>query len=80
MSSPVMATPVFPMACAVAPIDVKAGTVLDDDPAIVRVKKKLVEPEREKLNTFAGKKLKSSPSKKEGNKKGRGTVRYSVCQ
>merc|ERR1712130_228563 len=61
-SSPIMATPLLPTSSAAAPKDC---TVLDDDPAIVRVNKNSVKPERKNLNVFGGKKLKSSPSKKE---------------
>ena len=61
-SSPILATPLLPTSSAAAPKDC---TVLDDDPAIVRVNKNSVETERENLNVFGGKKLKSSPSKKE---------------
>merc|ERR1712130_379625 len=61
-SSPILATPLLPTSSAAAPKDC---TVLDDDPAIVRVNKNSVEPERKNLNVFGGKKLKSSPSKKE---------------
>ena len=66
-----METPDLPTPCAVAPTQVKEVTVLDDDPAIVRVNKNTVEPEREKLNAFSGKKAKGGQrnlSKKEDNK------------